>query len=106
MATRRVAGTEAEAAEAPSVEEAPGERKRVFEWTGEAGQKLTLTIPKRIKRGKVARCVRQNDFIGALDVMFTPEEVEAFEDLDLSQAEWEDLQEKLFESITGMDPKT
>ncbi|MGI5288026.1 hypothetical protein ACQEVF_32440 [Nonomuraea polychroma] len=85
------------------VSEAPAER--VFEWTGEAGQKVRLVIPARIKRGKLARRIRQNDFIGALDVMFTPEEVEAFEDIDLNQAEWEDLQEKIFDAITRTDPK-
>ncbi|WP_433519039.1 hypothetical protein ACQP2T_28080 [Nonomuraea sp. CA-143628] len=79
--------------------------KRVFEWAGENGQTISLAIPRRIKRGKVARRLAANDMLGALDVIFTPEEVEAFEDLDLSQQEWEDLQEKIFEALAGVGPK-
>lgn len=79
--------------------------KRVFEWTGDDGQQLSLAIPKRIKRGKLARRIAQNDMLGALDLIFTPEEVEAFEDLDLSPEEWTDLQERLFDAIAGVDPK-
>ncbi|UBU11600.1 hypothetical protein [Nonomuraea gerenzanensis] len=82
------------------------EPTRVFEWAGEDGQSLRLVIPKRIKRGKMARRLGQNDMIGALDVVFTEQEIEAFEDLDLSPEEWDDLQTKLFEAIAGLDPKS
>ncbi|MFI7707604.1 hypothetical protein [Nonomuraea sp. NPDC049480] len=86
-------------------EEFTPEPKRTFEWTGPNGQKLILAIPQRIKRGKVARRLSQNDMIGALDVIFTPEEVEAFEDLDLSPEEWDDIQNQLWEAVAGTGPK-
>jgi hypothetical protein len=79
---------------------------RTFEWTGGNGQSISLAIPERIKRGKVARRLAQNDMIGALDVIFTAEEVEAFEDLDLSPEEWDDVQNKLWEAVAGLGPKT
>lgn len=78
---------------------------RPFEWTGSDGQSITLAIPKRFKRGKVARHLARNDMLGALDVIFTEQEVEAFEDLDLTPEEWNDLQEKVFEALAGVDPK-
>lgn len=98
MAVSRT-GDEAET----TAEEAPS--PRVFRWTSATGQKLALTIPERIKRGKVARRLGLNDLIGAFDVIFTPQEVEALEDLDVSPQEWEDLKEKLFDAIAGVDPK-
>jgi len=101
MATSRQAS--ATDADEIAVEAAP---RRMFEWTGGSGQKISLAIPKRIKRGKVARRLGQNDMVGALDVIFTPEEVEAFEDLDLSPEEWEDIQNKLWDAVAGTGPKS
>ncbi|MFI9552649.1 hypothetical protein [Nonomuraea endophytica] len=86
------------------VAEAP--QGRVFEWTGQAGQSITFVIPERMKRGKVARCLGRDDFVGALDVMFTAQEMAAFDELEFSPEEWGDLQVKLFEAIADVDPKT
>ncbi|WP_157251035.1 hypothetical protein [Nonomuraea typhae] len=78
---------------------------RVFEWTGEVGQKVTFVIPQRIKRGKLARCFAQDDFVGALDSMFTAEEMAAFVEIEFSAGEWADLQIKLFDALSDADPK-
>lgn len=80
--------------------------KRAFEWTGKGGQSLTLAIPSRIKRGKVARMLAANNMFGAFDLIFTPEEVAALEDVEFSPEEWDDFTDQLWTAITGADPKS
>jgi hypothetical protein len=88
--------------------EATGKKDRTFTWEYEADrdgevQKMTLelVIPRKFKRFKFARRAAQNDFVGALEVVFGPEALEPLDDIEMNAEEWERFMTSLGEAVGG-----
>ncbi len=64
---------------------------------------LTLTIPDRIKYVKVARLFNAGDEFGALEVMLGREQMEALEELEMTESDLTTLNEQMAK-VLGVDP--
>lgn len=93
-----------EAAEASEQEAtAPaGSKVFVLPYGPDGEYSLTIVIPKRFKRLKLAKAMRSLDFEKVFEVLGVPEdEVAEFEDADLSGEEFDLLTERLAEALLG-----
>ncbi|MFC9088990.1 hypothetical protein [Nocardiopsis dassonvillei] len=63
---------------------------------------LTITVPRRFKRLKLAKAMRTLDFEKVFEVLgVNAEQIEEFEDAELSGSEFEELTERLAEALLG-----
>lgn len=90
-----------------AVDEVKG-KSRTFTWKytvtegdGVREETLELAIPRRFKRFKFARRAAQNDFVGALEVVFGPEALEPLDDIEMDAEEWERFMTALGEAVGG-----
>lgn len=65
-------------------------------------RQLTIVVPKRFKRLKLAKAMRTLDFEKVFEILGVSEEqIEEFEDADLSGEEFDLLTERLAEALLG-----
>jgi hypothetical protein len=101
--TEQAALDAAEASETEAtVEHPPGSRIFQLPYGPDGEHTLTIVIPKRFKRLKLAKAMRSLDFEKVFEVLGVPEdEIAEFEDADLSGAEFDLLTERLAEALLG-----
>jgi hypothetical protein len=72
----------------------------------ESGERVTVFVPLRIKRAKLARAASEG-VMAMLDCILSPEDIDAITELPTTGEEWDALQALIFNAAAGVeDPKS
>lgn len=80
---------------------AEAERREMRVTFGTGPDTVTLTVPRKWQRFKFLRRINSGDVIGALESVFGVEAVEALDEIEIDEHEFNDVLEKLAEALGG-----